>query len=91
MAHDGLEDEKTPVDGEGQWLPVMRRFDKLDGAVGTIGDGQLELRQMFAAMSRDFRHLDQRVTAIELSSRWLPLVFSSLAVALSIWSAARGH
>lgn len=85
------ESERTPTEGPGQWLPVFRRFDKLDKAVGHIGDGQSELRVMFESMSRDFRSLDRRVTAIELSSRWLPLVFSSLAVALSIWSATRGH
>jgi hypothetical protein len=81
--------ERTPIEGPGQWLPVFRRFDKLDRAVAHVADDQSASRVLLEGLTREVRHLGSRVTALELSSRWLPMLFSALAVAISIWSALR--
>lgn len=85
------EDERTPLESPYSLKEVMRKLDTIGKAIGSVADDQSASRVMLESLTREVSHLSSRVTALELSSRWVPLVLSSLAVAISIWSALRVH
>ena len=83
------ESERTPLESPYSLKAVMGKLDQIGGTVAHIADDQSASRIMIEGVARDIRNLSSRVTALELSSRWLPLLFSSLALAVSLWSALR--
>jgi len=38
-------------------------------------------------LRNDFQRLDKRVTSLELSQRWAPMLLAALAISLSVWQA----
>lgn len=76
--------EITPTDGPGQWLPVFRRFDKIDATLATIVNEQLR-------SAKGFEQLQSRVRNLELQRVWFPTFLSLLAILIACYSLAKGH
>lgn len=85
------EEERTPLESPYSLKAVVGKLDSISKAIGDVANDQTASRPMLESLTREVSHLSSRVTALELSSRWMPLVFSSLAIAISIWGALRSH
>lgn len=80
-------DEKTPLDGPGQWEPIMRRFDRLDGAMTHLATGILEVREQLKEIPR----IKDRLTSLELQRIWFPILFGLISIFISCYALAKVH
>lgn len=60
-------------------------------AARDAADNSVEMMSRLNEFARQLKALAQRVTSLEVSRQWAPLLFASLAIALTIWLAFKVH
>jgi hypothetical protein len=79
--------EKTPLESPYSLKAISEKLDKVFAAAGSAASEAIATRGEVKTLTEALQALARRVTALEVSGRWAPLLISSLAIGGVLWLA----
>ncbi len=86
-AHEVHESDKTPLEAPYSLKAVSQKLDEVLAASRAAANESIATRGEVKTLTDALQALARRVTALEVSGRWAPLIISSVAIAGMIWMA----
>lgn len=83
------EDDLTPVKRQTNWDLVFERLASTEAAARDAANESIQTRSEVAGFRQELASFRTRLSAIEAERVWIPIVFSSLAIALSLFAILR--
>jgi len=81
------ESEKTPLESPYSLKKVSEKLDAVLEASLAAANESIATRDVVRTLTEALQALARRVTALEVSGRWAPLIISSVAIVGMIWMA----
>jgi hypothetical protein len=84
--HEVIDDpEKTPAESPHSLKRLSEKMDQTLAAARDAANNSLTMMGRLDEFARELKVLAQRVTALEVSRQWAPLLIASIALAMCIW------
>ncbi len=79
--------EKTPLESPYSLKAISQKLDEVHASARSAANESIATRGEVKTLAEAQQALARRVTALEVSGRWAPLLISTIAIAGMIWSA----
>ena len=80
-----IDSERTPLESPYSLKSVSKKLDDIFEAVQHIADETVELRGDVRGFRKELKEISRRLTTLEATQRWAPLVMAALALVVSLW------